>query len=204
MLRFMPKRSALFPLATILLCIGCREIWAPEWRLPIKLGQSVEEVRQTLGSPNDKYSPYKIARDIDPQLIELLSLSPSNTVEIYYSSGILCMYEGKVLYRITLNPISDYQGFLVYSGEIINGVRLTDSKDMILRKLGNPTKVEDDPIETGNDLNVPAVWPAHSRYYWRKRNYTIEVDLLRQAQSIDESKGITRPIGSISLVTIYK
>jgi hypothetical protein len=38
------------------------------------------------------------------------------------------------LFEIDLYPFADYQGFLVYSGAIVNAIELTHSEAMILKK----------------------------------------------------------------------
>ena len=106
------------------------------------------------------------------------------------------------LFGITLNTHSDYPGFLIYTGSVVNGVKLADTKEVILSKLGNPTKIEDDPLDQGVDANVPVVWPKESRYYWRFTDYTVQVDFLRQAQKLDDRD--TLPRNAVSLVQVYK
>jgi hypothetical protein len=97
-----------------------------------------------------------------------------------------------------------YPGFLAYSNEIIRGLRLTDTKQKILHALGKPTKIETDELSAGTDPSVPVVWPKESRYYWRLADYTLEVDLLNQAQSVSDEKGLTLPMDSVARILITK
>jgi hypothetical protein len=172
-----------------------------EWGLPITLGQTSAEVREVLGTPNEIVNPYAEARKagLSPPLSEA-----SLTLQDFYSSGIVCRFDGNRLFGVTLHPWSDYEGFIPYSSTIVNSVKLSDSKDEILRKLGKETKIEEDPLETGTDRDKPVVWPAEARYYWRRSGYTVQVDFLRQAQSLDEKKHLTRPKDAVSVVQVYK
>ena len=190
--------------AAVFLFMSCVGDLPPEWGLPVKLGQSSAEVRQVLGIPNDVLSPEAV-RDRYPDLSEHLQrTSPTVSTEYYNSSGIFGIYDGGRLLGITLPPHADYKGFLPYVGTIVNGVKLTDTKQEILHKLGEPTKVEHDPLESGVDPNVPVVWPAESRYYWRKTGYTLQIDFLRQAQLISEKQALTSPKDAVSVIRVYK
>ncbi len=77
-------------------------------------------------------------------------------------------------------------------------------KQTVLHKLGIPTKIEDDPIQSQVNVGEPVTWPAESRYYWKRQNYTIQVDFLRQAQLIDSNKNIVAPKDSVTAVLLYK
>lgn len=171
------------------------------WGLPIKLGQTSGEVRQVLGIPNEIVNPNAVGREVSDRLP---LPSPSVNLEYYYSSGIVGRYDTDKLLGLTLNPYSDYKGFIPYSGTIVNGIQLTDGKDEILRKLGKETKIEQDPLEVGTDRDKPVVWPAESRYYWRRMGYTVQVNFLRQAQSVSEDPVLIRPKHSVSVIQVYK
>jgi len=172
-----------------------------EWGLPITLGQTSEEVRQVLGPPDDIVNPYAEARKagLNPPPSEA-----SLTLQYFYSSGIVCRFDGNRLFGVTLTPVCDYKGFIPYSGAVVNGIKLTDSKDEILRKLGKETKIEEDQLEIGTDRDKPVVWPAGTGYYWRRAGYTVQVDFLRQAQSVSHNPLVTRPKDSVSVILVYK
>ena len=173
--------------------LGCHDNGASEYGLPITLGSSSDEVRRVLGSPNESFK--------NP-------LNERLTIEWYYTHGISATFERDRLseIRLFLDHGSDttYKGFLAYSNKIIRGLRLTDTKRRILDVLGKPTKIETDDLPPGTNPDVPVVWPKESRYYWRLPDYTIEVDFLIQAQSIDESKRLTLPKDSITVVLLKK
>lgn len=188
--------------ATVLLtsCIGWR---APEWGLPVVLDQSTAEVRNILGVPDAVINPGDNWKDVPKHLHRYVS--PTMNVEWYYSSGIVGTFvDGRLTEVFVPPPHTDYQGFIPYAGTIVNGVKLTDTKQTILRKLGEPTKVEEEPLELGTDPDVPVVWPAESRYYWRKVKYTVRIDFLRQAQSLNETQKLTSPRDAVRSIDIYQ
>jgi WD40 repeat protein len=172
------------------------------WGLPIKLGQTSADVSQSLGKPTEIVNATTVHRKTGDDVSDLLPAVKE--LRYYYSKGIVGVFKADKLVGITLNPWSDYKGFIPYSGAIIDNVKLTDAKDEILRKLGKESKLEEDPLEDGTDRDKPVVWPAEARYYWRRAGYIVEVDFLRQAQSVDESKHLTMPKDSVDLVYVYK
>jgi hypothetical protein len=97
------------------------------------------------------------------------------------------------LTAITLHTYTGYKGFVPYAGNVVNGVKLADSEQTILKKLGTPTKVENDELASGADRDAPVVWPAESRYYWRFKDYGIQATFLNQAQSVSEEEHLTFP-----------
>jgi hypothetical protein len=125
-------------------------------------------------------------------------------LEWYYSSGIVGVFDRDRLTRITLNTYTDYQGFLVYTGMVVNGVTLTDSKQTILQKLGRPSKIENDELESGTDADVPVVWPKESRYYWRFKDYLVQASFLNQAQTVSEKEHVTFPKDKLTQITVTK
>jgi hypothetical protein len=177
--------------------VGCSLNRTPDWGLPIKLGQTSKEVRLILGKPTEI---------VDTKTMKKYEVEwePDYSLEYFYSAGIVARFEQKVLFGITINTFSDYPGFLIYSGAIVNGVKVSDTKKAILAKLGTPTKVEDHPLEVDVDPNIPAVFPKSCTYYWRFENFTVQIDILNQAQNIDEKKGVTRLKDAISLVQVYR
>jgi hypothetical protein len=187
------QRAAIFPQA--------QPRQSEEWGLPITLGQTSAEVRQVLGTPNEIVNPYAEARKAG---LSLPLSEASLTLQYFHSSGIVCRFDGNRLFGVTLNPWSDYKGFIPYSGAVVNSIKLTDSKDEILRKLGKETKIEEDPLEIGTDRDKPVVWPAGTRYYWRRAGYTVQVDFLRQAQSISRDPLLNRPKDAVSVILVYK
>jgi hypothetical protein len=177
-------------LAVAALMLGCHNN-SSEYGLPITLGSSSADVRRVLGSPNESFRK--------PQ-------NDRQTIEWYYTHGIVATFERDQLTAISLSngPLISYPGFLAYSNEIIRGLRLTDKKERILDTLGKPTKVETDDLPAGTDPDIPVVWPKESRYYWRLTDYTLEVDLLNQAQRIGDEKRLTLPKGSVTMILITK
>lgn len=125
-------------------------------------------------------------------------------MEWYYSSGIVASFDHDKLFGIELPTFCDYQGFLVYSGTVVDGIKLTDSKQTILKTLGEPTKIENDPLPDGTDPNVPVVWPKESRYYWRFNGYTMQFTFLEQAQSISVGNNLTWPKDGLTSIFIKK
>jgi hypothetical protein len=122
----------------------------------------------------------------------------------YYSSGIVGSFDHGRLFGIGLPTFCDYQGFLIYSGQVVDGVKLTDSKETILKRLGKPAKVESDPLEKGTDPNVPVAWPKEGRYYWRFKDYTLEATFLEQAQSVSVRGDLTWPKDRLTAIYIKK
>jgi hypothetical protein len=168
--------------------VGCGGIEpaGPRYGLPISLGSTVNEVRQVLGGPTE------VLRDSDRrQKLKEAGVQPSlipttdNTVEWYYSSGIVATFDRDRLFEITLHAIEAYPGFVHYKGEVVNGLTLSDSRPVALNKLGKPDKIEEEPLPTAVDPTVPEVFPKESRYYWRFKDYAITVRFLRQAQRLD-------------------
>ena len=159
---------------------------SPRYGLPISLGSQREDVRKTLGGPNEIVSNAEIRRRLTDSGIQPSAVpTTDNVTEWYYSSGIVATFDGSWLFEITLPAYTSYPGFVPYSGEVVEGVRLTDSKPAVLSRLGQPTKVEDDPLPGDTDPNVPEVWPKESRYYWRFKDYLVRVTFLKQAQKLD-------------------
>ena len=170
--------------------------------MPIKLGQTSAEVSQALGKPTEIVNATTIRQKTGSDASDLW---PRGTeTRWYYPSGVVGIFKADKLAGITLHPICDYKGFVPYSGVIIDNVKLTDAKDEILRKLGKETKLEEDPLEDGTDRDKPVVWPAEARFYWMRAGYTVEVDFLRQAQSVSDKPPLTMPKDSVALVSVYK
>jgi hypothetical protein len=95
------------------------------WQLPVRLGTTKADVHAQLGAPNE----------VIPAALRLLSpeaasdfekRNPGVSNEYYYSSGLVCRFQDDNLFGITVNPRSDYKGWVVYDRPIINGIRVTD------------------------------------------------------------------------------
>lgn len=194
----MKQQMLIFSVLAAALLLGCHH--SSEYGLPVALGSSSDDVRRVLGSPNESYEKPK------EEWTTALASNERLTIEWYYTHGIVATFERDRLTAISLpnGKLIDYQGFLAYSNEIIRGLRLTDKKQKILDTLGKPTKIENDDLPAGTDPNVPEVWPKESRYYWRLTKYTVEVDFLNQAESVNEKKGLTLPKDSVTTITITK
>jgi hypothetical protein len=85
---------------------------------------------------------------------------------------------------------------------LVNDVRITDSKQTVLRKLGKPTKIESGEVE--GDPDVPVVWPKESRYYRRFKEYLIEATFLNQAQDVSEKEHLTFPRDTLTDIFVSK
>jgi hypothetical protein len=182
----LPVRAAPCLLAFSALCCGAIGPAGPRYALPIALGSSVNEVRNVLGGPTEIVRDSETRRRLQQSGVQA-SLIPTtdNTIEWYYSSGIVATFDRDRLSRITLHSSAPYQGFIVYKGDVVNGVTLADVRVAVVRKLGQPDKIEEDPLPADVDPDVPEVWPKESRYYWRLKDYAVEVRFLRQAQKLD-------------------
>jgi hypothetical protein len=168
---------------------GCH-LNPPEYGLPITLGSSSADIRHILGSPDESFkSP------ADERL----------TVEWYYSHGLVVDLERDQVVTIQIPPdIADYRGFLPYTGPIVRGLKLTDSKAKYLKTLGEPAKIENDALTAGTNPDIPVVWPKESIYYWRLPEYMVRVDFLNQAQDISEAKHITLPRDTVTTILIRR
>jgi WD40 repeat protein len=172
------------------------------WGLPIKLGQTSADVSQALGKPTEIVNAAIMHRKTGDDYSDVFPAG--RELRYYYSAGIVGAFEADKLVEIILNPRSDYKGFIPYSGAIVDNFKLTDAKDEILRKLGKESELKEDPLEAGTDRDKPVVWPAETHYHWRRAGYIVEVDFLRQAQSVDEKKHLTMPKDSVAVVSVYK
>jgi hypothetical protein len=198
-----PRANVVLLLQQAFLLISCCGCGTSRYGLPITLGSSSDQVRKILGGPNEVVKVTSIRRALresgsDPSLLP----TTDNITEWYYSSGIAATFDRDKLFKIALLTHTSYSGFLAYTGTVINGVRLRDSKETILNKLGKPEKVEDDPLAEGIDPDVPEVWPKESRYYWRSPDYVVQVDFLRQAQKVDDTHILRK--GAIISIQVYK
>lgn len=201
------------PMLTVLVIVtaiatACTSRPNSSWELPIAFGQSIEQVRQLLGGPTETIDLIRERSKCDIPC--WVPFEPGDTEDWYYSSGIVANYQQGRVFRIALHRHRNYRGFLSYSGKIVEGISLNDSRENILHKLGEPTKVEE--TEEVGDLisgkkaepGVPALFPAQEVYYWRRQNYTIEVRFLKQLQSVDEKRGIVWPKGEVMYVKVYQ
>jgi hypothetical protein len=184
------KKSALV-IAAGLLLPGLSPA-ASQYGLPVRLGSSPAEVRKILGQPNEVIAA--------PGHEGMQGMGD----EWYDSSGILAGFKNGKLASITLFRGSDYKEFVPYEGPIINGVKLSDSKKVILEKMGKPTKIEEERLGDGTDPDRPVVNPQRSTYYWRSSDYTLKVIFLFQAQLISEVGPITVPKDTVLFMIVYK
>jgi hypothetical protein len=181
------------------------------WGLPVSLGQSAEQVRKVLGAPHDALDIVhdKSSCGENPRCVETYDTSDGDRMEWYYSSGIVANYQHGKLFRVTLYPHLDDRGFLPYSERIIEGVSLSDSRENIIRKLGNPAKIE--KIEGLEDnymrrkktsSGAPARNPDQEVYYWRRQHYTIEALFLAQPELWNH--GVVWPKGELIYIKVYQ
>ncbi len=93
--------------------------------LPITLGSTSDEVRKALGGPTERYRPPN-----SDDTVETIRNpgKDEKVIEWYYSSGIVGIFDRDRLTGITLHTYTDYQGFLPYSGDVIDNGKLTDAR----------------------------------------------------------------------------
>jgi hypothetical protein len=170
----------LVQLPLVALLAGCSSRPSSEYGLPITLGSSSHDVQSILGRPDRILKTGDVAENW------------------YYPSGLFTELDHDRVFEIELYTFCDIQGFLLYSGPVVHGVTLTDSKGDILRKLGKPTKIETDPPAAPISLYVPEdcnsgediKWddePSESRYYWRYPDYTVRARFLNEAQKVSDT-----------------
>ena len=170
-----------------------------QWELPIVLGATREAVHDRLGPPQEILS----AASVREKYPELEGEIGGVNNEYFYSSGLVTRVHNNKVFGITINAHAAPRGWVVYQGKIVNGVTLSDTYDSIVKKLGKPTKVEEEIIEESkSNLNQPVVFPAERRCYWRADTYTVQINFLRQAQSVAEGNSVPR--GAISSVLVYR
>lgn len=143
---------------------------ASEYGLPIRLGSSVAEVRKALGQPD--------ASDQGDDANGPIS-------DWYYTSGMIGTFNKDKLIAIMLPRETVYTTFVPYAGAIVNGIKLTDSKQTILQKMGRPASVEEEQLPEGTDPDVPARFAEYSKYTWRVNDMLVQVNFLAQAQQLD-------------------
>jgi len=142
-----------------------------------------------LGKPTQRYGPPQIGDNGNVTL----SQTGDKIVEWYYPAGIVAFFDHDRLAAITMHTYIGGKGFVPYAGNIVSGVTLADSKQTILKRLGTPTKVENDELASGTDRDIPVVWPAESIYYWRFKDYGMQATFLNQAQDVSEKEHLTFP-----------
>ena len=174
-----------------------------QWQLPISLDQTKVEVEGVLGPPNA--SVPRDLRSIDREAADYFSRrQPRQSIDWYYSSGLVGRYTDGRLFAITVNPHVSFPGWIDHGGPIVSDVLLTDTKATVLRKLGPPSKIENDPLDSNADVEVPVVWPAQSRYSWRLPTYTVEITFLRQTQSISSEQRSVAKKDEIAVIMLFK
>jgi len=182
------RQVALFvALLLVVASVGCPA--KRDYGLPVTLGSTSDEVRKLLGKPTQRYGPPKLGDNGSVTF----SQTGDKIVEWYYPAGIVAFFDHDRLAAITLHTYTGYKGFVPYAGKVVNGITLTDGKQTILKKLGTPTKVENDELANGTDPEIPVVWPAESKYYWRFKDYGIQATFLNQAQSVSEKEHLSFP-----------
>lgn len=183
----------------LLFAAGCG---GPSYGLPVVLGSTSDEVRKVLGAPTERFRPGTASDTVES--ISHPGKDEEKVIESYYSVGITCTFSRDQLAAIVLPTYTDYHGFLPYNGTVVNGVKLTDTKQAIIAKLGMPTKVENDALPDGTDPNVPVVWPKESTYYWRLKRYAVQATFLNQAQDVSETEHLTFPKDKLVSITLTK
>jgi len=174
--------------------------------LPIRLGSTSAEVRKVLGEPTDIVEPQAPGAGTGHEGQQGIASDKEmrSVYEWYYSAGILGTFSCGKLTAISLFKETDYPSFVPYSGTIVKGVTLQDSKKAILEKLGAPAKIEDETLAEGTDPDRPVITPQQSKYFWRIDDYTVEVTLLNQARLIKEAGPITLPKDTILFIRVSR
>jgi len=172
--------------ALILVCCSTAK---RDYDLPVTLGSTSDEVRKILGTPTERYK----APTLGDTTVVTNPEKGDKILEWYYSRGIVAFFDRDRLAAITLHTYTGYKGFVPYAGKVVNGITLTDGKQTILKKLGTPTKVDNDELANGTDPEIPVVWPAENRYYWRFKDYGIQATFVNQAQSVSKKEHLTFP-----------
>lgn len=206
---FMKLPVRVLLLVSLALTGGCNSRSIGSWGLPISLGQSSGEVRKTLGSPNGVIDDTLMDSHGKDEADKWRRKNRSVNEEWFHSSGIVASIESNRLFKITLYRHADYRGFLPYAGSIVEGVNLNSSREMIMKKLGNPTKAEENAgvdLQMGKatDPHAAAVFPAQEIYYWRRSEYTIEALFLKQPQLMDEKAQLVLPKGELMYIKVYR
>jgi hypothetical protein len=158
--------------------------------LPIALGSSSDEVRRVLGAPDSSFTNDR-----------------GQTTESFNSHGLQVEFDRDRVFAVSVQQdVGDQSGsmYVPYSGSVVHGVKLSDTRPRILQELGKPTKIEDDPLEPNTDPAVPVVWPKYASYFWRFEEYSVEVLFLKQAMLASEEPKITLPQGAVKIITIRK
>lgn len=185
--------------ALLLASLSC----AREWQLPVTLGSSRGDVHRKLGAPKEVFT-YEAANAQAPQAAEkVFGLAPNQSIEYYYASGLVGRYDRDHLFSITVMAHVDYRGWLEYSGAVVNGITLRDTRENVVRRLGTPTKVEEEQFLEGNAATA-AVFPASSRYFWRRDGHVVEIEFLRQPQLLDTKRNLVAPRDSITKIAVYR
>jgi hypothetical protein len=196
-----PARQTIFPVVFGLLVFApACTVTGPSYGLPIFLGSTSDEVRKVLGAPTERFRPGTASDSVES--ISHPGKDEEKVIESYYSVGITCTFSRDRLAAIGLPTYTDYHGFLPYGGTVLNGVKLTDTKRVIIAKLGTPIKIESEALPTGTDPDVPVVWPKESNYYWRLKDYAVQATFLNQAQDVSEH--LTFPKDKLISITLTK
>ncbi len=122
-------------LIALALAFGCNGLFGQDYGLPITLGATPAQVSQVLGHPGEIIV-------FDDPTFSASDTKTHRVNEYYHSKGLVALYYRDRLTGITVNR-TGWKGHIPYQGTVINDVRVTDSKQAILQKLGEPTNVEE-------------------------------------------------------------
>lgn len=175
-----------------------------DWDLPVRLGESRSDVHAMLGPPNDVLSAEALRRRYPDVADDFAARNPNRSNESHYSSGLTIGYDGDQVYRVSVLRQDWVEGWILYSDPVVEGIRLSDTKATIFQKLGRPAKTESNSLSRESGLTNPSIFPVHDTYYWRKADYTIEVQVLRHPMQVDSAKSITWPSGLITGIIVYR
>jgi hypothetical protein len=185
-------RTSSVIIATALILSGCSRAASSSYGLPVQLGSTTAEVRKILGEPSDIVAM--------PGHEGMTGMGD----EWYDSKGIVGSFDADRLIAIMLLQDATYSAFMPYTGTIVGGVTLSDSKKTILEKLGPPTRIEEEKLPEGTDPDRPAINPQQDRYYWSLKDFTVKVAFLKQPRLIREEGPVIVPRDSVILVLVSK
>jgi hypothetical protein len=173
------KTSLIFSLLFLSACAASQK---NAWNLPINLGASKAEVYAVLGSPSQ-------------------SKEWNGDIEWFQNSGLVVRYDpqGHVSQIVVHGPSN--VNFITFRKPAILGLKVTDTLSHFRSVLGNPTMVEDDPVDSYLEEQGAKPVKRTKVFKWRRPPYFIEV----LAYTADETdQGRVFRAGTIKFVQIGK
>jgi hypothetical protein len=140
-----------------------------DWKLPIRIGDTMHEIHEEIGIPDEG---------------QQAGGSNSMTLQIFREHGMALTFVDDELRSIYLSRLSSskYGIWKAYEGTIIGGVTLADSMETVQRKLGAP--------ENSDSMKAEANQFVKS---WKYRTYRVEIDFDPDSQAIHSVNLIAIP-----------